>query len=281
MKTTIKTLALFLIAGSLVLVSCKKNVDKEQQEAAQQAVEDNANAESVFDNIFNIVDDNLSSATDDSRSMNRDANTGCPTLTIQTTDNYVSLIEIDFGDTYCTPENSSDQIKGKLIVTANGRYREEGTVITTALEDFYFNGYQIEGTKTVTNLGRDADSLINYSIVIIGGKLTAPSGEFSSWESTRNRRWLQGESSWWWPFDDVYEISGTSSGVNANGEAYNITVNDPLWVRVGCRFVQQGNLTVTTSDYTVDVDYGDYAANQCHNTVTYVVNGNSYTYNVQ
>lgn len=280
MKT--KIYALIVVALALMTaVSCKKDDDKAAKEAAAQSIEDNANAESAFDNIFNLVDDKMSSETENADTGNRSIETGCPTVTSEITNGIITLLVIDFGETYCTPNaNTGDRYKGRLVVTANGRYRETGTVITASLEDFYFNDYHIEGTKTFTNLGRDVDSLINYSIVVEGGKLTAPSGEYTAWQSNQNRRWLQGETSWWWPFDDVYEVTGTASGTNANGVNYTINVTDPLWARVGCRYIQQGGLTVTTDNVSVQVDYGTYQNNVCDNSFTYTVNGNNYNSNV-
>ncbi len=279
MKTKIYSLVVFSMM-ILVMVSCKKDEDKVDQAEASQSIKDNADAQSVFDNIFTIVDDNMSDASDDS-GTNKSINTGCPTVTVTRESDYVSGITIDFGDTYCTPNaNSTDQYKGKLIVTATGKYRDSLTVITTHLEDFYVNNFHVEGTKIVTNLGRDADGYINYEIVVEGGKLTNPDGAIKSWQTTRNRRWIQGETTKWWPFDDVYEITGTASGVNMNGKSYTITVNNPLWVKVGCRFVQQGSLTVVTDSKSVNVDYGTYQAGVCDRVVTYTVNGTDYTYTV-
>jgi hypothetical protein len=280
MKTTILKLGVFFLAASLTFTSCKKDEDKADREEAAKLVEDNASAQSAFDNIFNAVDDNMSSQSDETNRGNRDVNTGCPTVTAQWTDGILTSLVIDYGDTYCTPVNSTDQIKGKIIVSASGRYRTPGSSISVILEDFYFNQYHVEGTKTVTNQGYDTDSILNYTFVVEGGKLTAPNGEFSSWETNQTRRWLQGESSWWWPFDDVYEITGTASGVNAGATPYTITVNDPLWVRVGCRFVQQGSLTVANDNISVGVDYGTYQTNVCDRSVTYTVNGTNYTQTV-
>ncbi len=277
---TIKsTILLGLILVLITITSCKKDEeDKKISNEATQSIKDNADAQSVFDNIFTLVNDEMNDAENGG---NKSINDGCPTITVTNEGTYISGITIDFGDSYCTPTNSTDQYKGRLIVTATGKYKDSLTVITTTLENFYVNDFHVEGTKTVTNLGRDNESYINYSVVVENGKLTTPSGAVKEWETTRNRKWTQGESTIIWPFDDVYEISGTASGTNLNGNTYSISVNSPLWVRIGCRFVQQGNLTVVTNNNSVNVDYGTYQAGVCNRIVTYTINGTDYQYTVQ
>ena len=278
MKTSIYSL-LILSFIVLAVFSCKKDEeDKDVTDEATQSIKDNADAQSVFDNIFTLVNDELNEAENGG---NKSMDSGCPTVTVTWETDYISSITIDFGDTYCSPENSNDQYKGKLIATATGKYRDSLTVITTAFENFYVNDFHVEGSKTVTNLGRDTEGFINYSIAVENGKLTSPSGITKEWQSTRNRKWTQGENTVIWPFDDVYEITGNASGTNINGDSYTITVNNPLWVRVGCRFVQQGNLTVVTNNNSVIVDYGTYQAGVCDKTIIYTVNGTDYPYTVQ
>ncbi|MBN2668002.1 MAG: hypothetical protein JXR60_02135 [Bacteroidales bacterium] len=276
----------FLIVISVIALTfsaCKKtDEDKAGREAAEQTIQDDGNAESMFDNIFKIVGDEVQNAesSGSKSTYNRDTETGCPQIDVTISNGIVTSLIIDYGDTYCTPTNSTDQFKGRIVVTSNGRFRESGTVITTSLEDFYINDYHIEGSKVLTNLGRDNDSLLNYHFEVIGARITAPSGEYTSWESDQNRRWLVGESSILWPFDDIWEISGENTGVDAEGNAYSIATNEPLWVKVGCRFIQQGTLTVQTQGFTVNVDYGTYEPNVCDRNVTYTVNDNNYTVTV-
>nr|AIA14175.1 Unknown Function [uncultured bacterium] len=181
---------------------------------------------------------------------------------------------IDFGDDDCIGEDGRIR-KGKIFVTYSGRYREEGTVITVTPDDYTVNGYSVNGTKTITNMGENADGHVYFTIAV-DGSITAPGGAWTSqWQSNRIRTWIEGESTitiW----DDAYEITGTASGTNRNGIDYNILITSPLRAEIGCRWLVSGTLVLTPEGY--DPRTIDFGTGECNNSFSVTVNGETTTY---
>lgn len=170
--------------------------------------------------------------------------------------------------------------KGIVTIVASGPYRDAGSVITTTPSNYYVNDYLIQGVKTVTNNGENSAGNINYDIAVVGGSVTSPEGNTSTWESERNREWIAAESTTWLTdgldgiLDDTYSITGTANGVTANDRVYTFTITDPLIVSLDCHWVKQGVLELEPEGLSArTLDYGD---GECDNSATLSINGNTY-----
>ena len=62
--------------------------------------------------------------------------------------------------------------KGKLIVNLSGRLRNAGTTVSTSFENYFVNGYKLEGTFTITN--NTANNVLSFVTQTTNGKLTYP-----------------------------------------------------------------------------------------------------------
>jgi hypothetical protein len=195
-----------------------------------------------------------------------------PTITLDTIA-MPHTMTIDFGNVNCTAANGRMR-RGILHVTFTGPYHAPGTVITITTQDYYVNNNHVEGTKTVSNMGLNADHLPYFNVV---SDLTVIAGN-GNWTAThhaeRVRTWVQGADT---PdhSDDAYVITGHGHGVNRNGNAYVMNIENPLHVHAGCPFITQGVVTVTPENQPArTIDYGD---GSCDNTATVTVNGQSFT----
>jgi hypothetical protein len=97
----------------------------------------------------------------------------------------------------------------------------------------------------------------SFSVVINNGKLTTPDGKVVEYTQNTTRTWIKGDDSPLNIFDDVYEISGTQSGVSSKDIYYTLTsqANNPLLVDVGCGNIIDGVLDVDiegASDMSID-----------------------------
>jgi hypothetical protein len=181
---------------------------------------------------------------------------------------------IDFGTDDCTGVDGRIR-KGKIHITYTGRYRESGSIITITPENYTVNGYQVNGTKVITNNGTNAQGHTNFTINV-NGSITAPGNAWSSqWNSTRTRTWIEGESTltvW----DDVYEITGTADGINRDGVHYSIAITNPLRAEIGCRWIVSGTMVLSPEDYDArTIDFGD---GTCNNGFSVTVNGETNSY---
>ncbi len=277
-----------IIVSSLMFNSCRKDKDEDETYDVSAAGDD-ALAENVFSDAFAQVKDGMQKAED-----TIDGSKGissimgdtciitispCITLTIIPFDTtWPKNLIIDFGTSNCQQYPPSGRNRrGKILVHCTGRYRTTGSVITTTFDNYYVDDNKVEGTKTVTNTGRNTDSNLVYSIHIIDAVITKPNNAGTiHWNSDREREWINGESTILYPWDDEYLITGTQDGVSANGKSYTIVITSPLNVLVGCRWVRSGTLDLNIQDIpTIAVDYGNGI---CDPNAVATVNGVSYPF---
>jgi hypothetical protein len=252
------------------LFSCRKDKQEENVYSIFSA-RDNAKAESLWNDIYDVVDE-VASETNGIKTLNFPC---VDTCIVDTLSNPKTLL-IDFGDDDCEGNDGKNRT-GQIYVTFTGRYREPGTVITVTPQNYYIDGFQVEGTKTITNNGLNDNGDMYFSIVVSDASITAPDDEYViSWESTRTRTWIEGRETFAFN-DDVYEVSGSGSGVNRNGEAFSVDILEPLRIDLGCNWrITAGVVQTTPENGAVRTkDYGDGA---CDGLVTVTVDGQVYTF---
>ena len=138
----------------------------------------------------------------------------------------------------------------------------------------------MEGTKTVSNDGRNENENLTFTATLEGGKLTFPAKDESTEDIvitkdfTKTREWVAGEDTFN-PFDDVYFITGNASGTNFKGKAYSRTIQIPLEWAASCRFIKSGSILLEMEDHDPFIlDYGD---GECDNEATVTRNGETKT----
>ena len=202
----------------------------------------------------------------------------CATITIDTTSSE-RIITIDFGPVPCQCTNWDNKFRqGKITATWSGIYSEEGTIITITTQDYYV-GYSTatmnkhDYVKTITNEGLNANGNLHFSVVISNAVVTLYTGQTITWQSTRDREWVEGSSTIV-PFDDVYFITGGGSGIDRNGNPFSATITNALKVEA-CPWIVSGSIEITHDNVgTKILDYGD---GDCDDKATVTVNGHTYT----
>lgn len=256
-----------LMFGLLILGACKKE-DKEELDI--YPARDMATINSAFEDAFSMVD-RVGKSEPGLRN-----NYGLPECAIVSIDTLALpfTITIDFGEENCTGNNGINR-RGKIHVTVTGPYQDEGTQITTSLENYYVMDHHVVGTRVVTNLGENNAGNLHYSVVESDVAMTAPDEEWTStWQSNRTREWIVGQGTWWNPFDDEYALTGTASGVSRVGTPYTVEITEPLIVKIVCPWVVQGELELNPeAGIPLTLDYG---SGTCDQQATVDVNGNIY-----
>lgn len=273
MKTTLKLFSAFAVIAASVLVytGCKK---EEKKPTDYSASTDNANANNAFAGIWKQI----STVTDSSNTLRSTASSGCATATISPFDltTWPKTVVLNFGTTNCT---GSDGVNRRGIITAvfSGPYLDSGTVITVTLSNYYHNDYHVEGTQTIKNMGHNSSGHLVYNVIVNGATITNPAGtQHSTWNTNQNREFAAGYNTNFNIYDDVYLITGTASGIAANGESYTISTNSPLRVNVGCPWIVSGAFTLTLADYPTYPIVFDYGSGTCDGAATATLNGTTY-----
>jgi len=272
MKKSFFFLLALTLSALTILSSCKKD-DDDNKNNYQSAI-DNATAENMFSDVFKQATDGMIAAQDSAEGSKNcmESMASCATLTISPFDltTFPKTVTVDFGTTNCLGSDGRYR-RGVVTMTTTGWYRDSATVITVTPQNYYVNDNLVQGTKTITNMGHNLAGNLVYAL-FIDGTVTNTNGTIE-WTSTRQHEWIEGESTVFYPWDDVYLITGTAEGVNINNEEFNVVVNTALRVQVGCRWITAGSLTLTSGNFTMLVNYGDGA---CDAAATVTINGAVY-----
>lgn len=284
-------LMLFVLAISMVTFSCKKEKEEEELEVNNETAtaQDNAIAQNMFDDVKKVVEE---SANDEGQSGKVGNFFGtCASVTINpnwidSTQYWPKTMTIDFGTSNCTGNDGINR-RGKLIVTLTDRYRNAGSVLTVNPQNYFVNDHQIEGTKTLTNNGRNGSNNLTFTVQVTNGKITFPTGGSTTWSSTRTNEWIAGESTTWYNSggllaalcDDVYLITGSANGVNRNGVSYSVNITSPLRKELCCRWIVSGKLDVIPGGglLTRSVNYDPTNTGACDAIASVTIGGNVFT----
>ncbi len=261
----------FLVGMIFLLASCSKD---KTTDTSFTAVQDDAYAESTFDNVTSLTNEAYSLSTDKFKSTEgRVFLSNCAAVSLDTTA-FPRVLTIDFGDTNCLGKDGRYR-RGKILVSFTGRYYRPGTIITTTFDNFYVNDNQIEGTKVVANNGFNDQKHLSWTISVNGIITLADGNGTISWKSQRTREWTEGLSTPHNRWDDVFLITGKASGQRANGLRWTREITNALEVKLACRFIVSGTVQIKPEGKPMrTLDFGD---GECDNLATVTVDGKTYT----
>lgn len=280
MKTKQLTLGIALVAivSAGIFSSCKKKEKVEEKDTDTAGASDQSLASTTINDMTSISDEAGKTYTISSF-KSADANgllaASCATITVDTLA-AAKTITVNFGATncYCNDERFR---RGALIISFTGKYRDSLTVITVTPQNYFVNDNQVTGSKTITNKGHNAANHLVYEINANIQVIKANGGGTISWQGNRQREWITGESTLTWA-DDIYSITGSSSGSASNGNSFSSVITSPLIrnMSIGCRrHFTQGKIEHTPGGKATR--YIDYGIGICDNQATVTINGNTYT----
>jgi len=273
-----RLLILLGLSFGVVITSCNKDDSKDDLSYSIEAAEDNSLSSALFTDALKQIEEIHLQQDEDNKMI---LDTSCAIITVtqaDSSDDYIWKAKIDFGTTGC--EYNGRTRKGVLYFTTTGRYRDSATVVKAWTDNYYVDDYKLEGTKTVTNMGRNGDGDLYYKVEVNNGVITSTvDGSVRTWQTTRFNTWVAGESTtlnWW---DDEYDVSGSATGVTHSGKNYSINITENLRVKILCKWIQDGNLEINVQDIpTIYVDYGVGSLTPCDNQAKATISGQDYTF---
>lgn len=272
MKTRIKLIFIAFLGLGILASSCKKDETDPTNDTSYAS--DDVFAESIFDDVSNIGDEAYEMGSSNLKSGDGDKIflSPCATVTLDTT---VSprVLTIDFGEENCLC-NDGRYRRGKILISFTGRYKKPGSVITTGFDNYFVNDNQVDGTKVVTNMGKNDDNQPYFSVIVTGVIYLKNDGGTISWNATKTRTWIEG---YFTKFirDDVYLIEGEAEGVRPSGLTWEREIINPLRKELNCKWIVSGTIELRPQDKPVRLlDYGD---GSCDNVATVIIDGVTYT----
>ena len=143
--------------------------------------------------------------------------------------------------------------RGKIQVKITGNKNIVGSSLVYTAVDYFVNDHGVSGTKTLTVVDDHS-----FRIVVVNGKVTKANGGIISWNTDRTRTMTAGFGTKENPLDDVFEISGTTSGINAAGNPYKFTTLTPIVKARACQWITAGKLKIERAGkLDATIDYGN------------------------
>lgn len=270
MKIKQYLLAIPVIALAIGFNSCKKADVKEEFEttfelSGNQAVADNL-AEDANDMFMQVADENnIAGGFAPGGPVVVNNFIPCATVTITPLSGFPKTILIDFG-TACSYNGNTRS--GRIRVVLSDSVRKSGSTAVMTFENYYKNGYKIEGTYTWTNTS--TVSIRRWTRKTENGKVTAPDARYWLHYGDRTVVQIEGVGT---PgrTDDVFSITGTHTVTNAAGARRDITVLEALEKETSCAHINKGILKVQGPNHYAVIDFGDGTV--CDNLATISIDG--------
>ena len=186
----------------------------------------------------------------------------CATITVTPNDStYPKTITIDFGDS-CLGRDGKVR-KGAIIIHLTAPLRRPGSVVTTTFRNYYVNRVHLEGTKIISNLS--TPPVHKWSVQVVGGKVTFPSGRGFSYTALKYKKQVAGYDTRI-VRDDVYEIEGRSkTEFNSGLLTIILDTETALVKKVACPWISDGTLKIKINDRVLFLNYGFPNNGQCDN----------------
>jgi hypothetical protein len=271
----------------LMIVSCQPEnsqtmtEEQQQQEASIVSSESDAEAEIVFNDVFDDamgVNDEV--GIEGVGTMNR--LNPCYTITItrlNPPDIFPVRIVVDFGTTGCRGLDGHYR-RGKIITEYTNRLIIPGAVSTTRFDGFYVDTIKVEGTHKITNTSTSTATR-QYTVDVTDARLTKPSGNYVEWRNHKVITQIEGLSTVA-PIDDIFRIEGSASGKVKKGTllvAWESNILEPLMKKFSCRWIVKGKIrtvrvnTAANSPWIAVLDFGN---GTCDNQAVITINGVSH-----
>ncbi len=251
MKQNFRSLYLMgTLLFSTLIFSCNKEVEQKNDQPDEQSLSvarETVNVYAVLNGAFTAI---LSgSIPSDGKVSGRKF--GCANITANPggLTGYPKDILVDFGTEDCTLRGYTGN--GSVSFTLNQWIYEPGAVIEPVFNNFYVNGYKVEGTYKITTEAAD-----KFKVEIIEGIITSESG--AKFELTGEQYYTQIEGGNT-PIvfgDDVFSITGEVDGVSM-GLPTKGHIKTPLIRAVDCDNISAGVLYVEAGEIVGDLDFGD------------------------
>lgn len=276
MKKLIVNPLVLIAFAYMAITSCKKENTNDQESSATEVSKDNAQAENIFDDVAQQVDETAMRSVYLDPLTTLTTTTGCPTVTIDhpNSTTWPKVVTIDYGTSNCINTNGVSR-RGQIIATFSGPYRATGTVISISFDNYFVNDNHVEGLKTIANAGLNTSGQMFWNINVQNAKITRTDSSYVTWNSKRVRTWIAGQATNGVRADDVFEISGGATGSNSNGNSFIATITSPLYIALNCRWIESGVISLTSSNRPArTIDFG--TAGNCDDEATVFVNNKSY-----
>jgi len=255
MKARLLVLATILSAS--MFYSCSKddspdNATPPEDLTAQELTAARIQSDLVFDDVSSEV---LQVTLNGTMGAASTTSAACATVTISPQDltTWPKTITIDYGSTGCVGINGWVR-KGKISYTLTKLPRETGAVVNVSFDNYFVNGYKLEGSYSITNNG-STDANLNITTRLVNGKITYPDGKWYTRTSTINWQQVAGSATAS-VLDDEFNVTGEAVIKSSANNELITSSKTPLLRKVTCGNFVSGQLNVAYNGIAGVLDFG-------------------------
>lgn len=279
-KKTLFTALLIICTLLLSFSSCKNDENVTASSASLTATAgDEAQASTINDQVLNEVDTYVSANAQLVKPMFAGTVASIPSIIPGdksiTPTGVMQKITIDFGTVGFTGKHGNI-LRGKIIVDIDLRLLVLGSSRTITYDNFTINNISVTGSNKITFGGPTTDKHL-FWIITGENVITLADGKTITWKAERRLEFTTGLTTFW---GESYILTGSASGVNAEGKAYSITINasNPLIGSTLYPYITKGSVIITIGQSTGVIDYGDGTQD---NKATLTYSGVTYNFTIK
>nr|WP_321408131.1 hypothetical protein [uncultured Carboxylicivirga sp.] len=243
MKKQLYSFITFLLALGLLSCELEEKIDRfNSVDDGIEALQEYAVVSQQFQNASNSSDEAIMEVELQLASELKATKEG-PAITIEPFDatTWPKNITVDFGDGITGLDGVVRS--GRLLIVSTGLYRTEGSVHTTTFDNYYQNGYKVEGTHVATNNGNPDGEGLQFNVTITGGKVTKDESVIE-YQQNSTRTWVAGSDTPLNIWDDEYTLDGTQNGTSSKGVEYALSITESLHFVVLTKQITEGKMAV-------------------------------------
>lgn len=276
MKKIILLSSILVVSSIITLSSCKK---KTEVDTETQSVVDNALCEQQFMAIQPVVNDKgirenglkkMAATCETFSVIAGDTTDAAPKDGIY--DLGAVTFQIDYGTVGCVGHDGVYRT-GKINITTLKKWKKYGNIVTVDLIGYKANNVTYSGQIKITL----TDS-VSITTEVINGHCTNGTWNID-YAGTKTLKQTAGYSTKLDASDDIFSISGNSSGKNREGRNFTTSITNALIKKTNCKWISSGTLKLTPDGFaTRTVDFGNGA---CDDDATFTVNDQTISFKLQ
>lgn len=256
----------FLIIASLFLFSCKKNSPEPTTSVSSNAISTGtattvyhtdagtgyANALNIYSEINEIIEMAYKNA----------AYGSCTKVKFDTLcQNSMDTLTIDFGS-----ENCMDPLgvfrKGKIVCQFQPHsFNDSLGVKTISLVNYTVNDVKVNGSASITNLGKDKNGSRQIRLMS-SGNIYKTGLMLCQLNTTLYFTTVQGSI----PHVQSWSLSGVSNGIDKNGVSFSASMIIPVQRDESCHWLKKGTVMINLASLKTEIV--DFGTGSCDNMYT-------------
>ncbi|HEX8325929.1 MAG TPA: hypothetical protein VF629_00205 [Hymenobacter sp.] len=264
-----------LASGALLTASCQRDTDAQPDDVttAEDRSEDNLETALSADIMTSAQPQDVTVDNSAAVAGALELRRIYGTCAVRTYDAQSRTLTIDFGPTNCLCPDGRYR-RGKIVVvfTTDVNRHIAGAVVTRL--GYFINDNQHTATRRFTDLGAGSFTVEVPSASIIRANNGGTHSWTANWTFMRTQGFGTAVTS-----DDVYSVTGTSTGTNRRNVQYTTTIQSPLIKRGDCyKYYVAGTVSITNSNAkAMLLNYDPSGSQACDNTAAVTVNGRTKT----